>query len=255
MPTLLEVLGTELLRQVPSFGAERTFDYIETTAEDKDAINRCITDMVERLKRVSTVLADTVMSQREHIVRYAGIAKAVFPEKKPYTYPSEKGTLGVVPIIPQALKYAATPSATNPCYTNYETNRWRISLTAGSAAYLLGNGTDYYSASPTTEKHSFMLILKDGVIEIGTTPKIEQFRLYTKTAAKYGIWATHPLAEIPIEAGKLVYQYSTIGMIPIDHTAEIMFGFMPRESGVAIIKLLGFVFFEHDLLPDLTWRT
>jgi hypothetical protein len=34
-----------------------------------------------------------------------------------------------------------------------------------------------------------------------------------------------------------------------------MWGFMPRQSGTATVKLLGMVFYEHDFAASLKWVT
>ena len=253
MPIEPQKLTEELGIQV--YGGGRVqFEEETLTESDISAIDNFFDDLIGQLRLVSSKIADLYRRQREVIMRFAGVAKATFPERKNFSYPSQTGTIGMVPIIPQALKYTATPSDTEPAYTSYKTNSYDIDIVAGTPAYFLGDGTNFYKASPTTEKHSFMVILKNGIIEIGTTPSIEQFRVYTDKETKWGIFTPHILAEMPIEDGKLLYQYNTIAAIPVDHVSGTMFGFMPRRTGTMTVKLVGVVFYEHAFLPDLTWR-
>ena len=255
MPKLEEILGDELLKEHPAFGAQRTFDYIELEDGDEKAILRCIRDTVGIMSKISPEIAALFSDQEEAVLKYAGIAKAIFPETKEYTYPSQGGNLGVLPIIPQALRYIATPSATSPAFTSYATNLWEITTTAGTAAYFLGSAAQHYRTSNVKGSHSFLCILKDGIIEIGSTPSVQQFHLETEAYRVHGIWAAHPITELPLEKGTTIYQYNTVASIPVDHTTGTRFGFMPSRSGISLIKLLGFCFFEHDFLPGLTWRT
>jgi len=95
--------------------------------------------------------------------------------------------------------------------------------------------------------------MKDGAVEIGSTPRIQQFRLITEAETKWGIWTVYPLIEQTIEPGKTIYQYNTLGIIPVYHNFGIKWTAMPKYTGTSILKLLGLFFYEHDFMPDLTW--
>lgn len=245
---------TRLAKMPVFYGGKEEVEIEKLEAGEEDSFHKCFNEYVEGLKKVSTKIATTVMDQRHLALTFTKIAKAVFPEVKRLTYPSQAGQLGILPIIPAALKYADTPSADYPCYTSYDTNRWTMSLTADTPAYFLGDGSNYYKASPTTNQHSFIVILKDGVVESGSSPTIDHMRFYSEPYQKYGVFAPHVLTEAPIEDGKTLYQYNTHATIAADHLTNNMFGFMPRANGVKTIKLLGFVIYEHDFLPNLTAR-
>jgi len=247
----------ELLRGVgvPVFaGGRDRVDYEELSAKERAAVERCFRAGLEHLERVAPSIAASIRPQLGLVLKFAGVAKATFPESKPIAFPSEPGTIGVNWLFPQAIKYAATPSADNPCYTSYKANLWEMDLTAGTAAYFFGDGTNYYKASPATAKHAFILVFKDGVIEVGSTPKVQQFQIKTEIQHKYGVYTVEPLVEVPVEEGKALYQYPTpMGAVPIYHDLGIMWGFMPTYSGTATIKLLGMVFYEHDFASELKW--
>jgi len=223
------------------------------TREEEDAVLMCVRMVERQLALISPSLAADWRKHESAWLKWAAVAKGLFPEKKPVSFPSEPGKIGVAPLFPQAIKYAASPSDTAPCYTNYETNKWTIPLTAGTAAWILGDGSHYYKASPQTNKHAMLVVMQDGVIEVGTTPSAQQFRIVTEIYSRYGIYVANPLVDNTIEHGKLIYRYPTPGMIPVYHDLGIMWGFMPTRDGKADIRLLGLVFYEHDLFPTVTW--
>jgi len=253
MPSVETLFGPELSR-IPMFFGDRKEVVYEPLGAEEAVIRKVFMYGVEQLRRVSPKIAADIEPQLSIALKVAGIFKAMIPESKPYTFPSEAGSLGVAWLFPQAIKYASSASSTYPCYTSYTTNTWELTLTAGTKAYFFGDGTNYYRASPTTAKHSMILVFHNGVIEIGSTPKIQQFRLYSEGMTKYGIYTVAPVVEVPIEENKTLYQYPTpMGAVPIFYDKGIMWGFMPAESGTSTIKLLGLVFYEHDLFSDLTW--
>jgi hypothetical protein len=254
-PTKLDTLfSAEKAKGITFFWGGRTeIEYVQPKPEEIAAIDACINDALSVLRKTSPSLAADYEKHRTVFHKFGGIAKAKFPGKKTITYPSQTGTIGCLPLFPQAIRYVATPSATTPAYTSYATNSWDISLTAGTAAYILGDGTNFYKASPTTEKHSLLVIIQNGLVEIGTSPKIAQMRIWTQAETKYGIWVTNPIKAIPIEPGKVLYQYNTLGVIPVYHDFGIMWKILPDATGTSTLPLLGMVFYEHDLYSDTTW--
>jgi len=221
--------------------------------EEEEAIARCVEMVARSLKKTVPSIVDDWRSHLEAFKVFGGVAKAIFPETKPISFPSQPGHIGVVPLFPQIIKYAATASSSAPAYTSYTTNKWEISLTAGTAAYIFGDGTNFYKADPQTSEHMLLVICQDGVLEVGSTPKIDQFQIYTEVSRGLGVYAAQPLADISIEPGKTIYQYPTLGIIPVYPDLGIMWGFMPKYSGTAVIKLLGIAFVEHDYLASLKW--
>jgi len=139
-------------------------------------------------------------------------------------------------------------------YSSYKLNSWDIDATAGTAIWFFGDGTNYYKASSQAHKHSMILVFHNGVIEIGSTPSIDQFRIVAEGLTKYGIYTVAPVVEERVEEGRAVYQYPTpLGATIVFYDRGIMWGAMPRVTQTHTIKLLGLVFYEHDLFPDLTW--
>jgi len=251
---LEELFGEELSRGLRVFTGGRTVvDAVDLKPDETDAIVACLGDTVDMVRRVSPAIAETIDKHKSFFVKAGMIAKALFPGNKPLRYPSEPGSLGVSAIIPQAIKYAATPSATQPAYTDYTTNSWTISLTAGTPAYLFGSSTNWYKASPVDEKHTLLAIPKDGVVEIGTTPSIYQMRMTTEIQAKYSPWAVHPLVDQTIERNKSIFQYNTLGPVIVYPNLGFKWAVMPHATGNSTIRVLGLFFYEHDFLSDLKW--
>ena len=244
-----EVFREELQRGIPIAALNRAqVSYVDLDPKEVDVVNKVFDSIVSHLRKVSPKIAADIEAQRDLAIKMAGVAKATFPTRKSYQFPSVPGSLGVAPLFPQALKYdTAVP-------TDYADNSWEISLTAGTSAYLLGSSTEFYKASETTEQHSFVLIFHNGVIEVGTSPKIDQFRLVSEGKQDYGAYAVEPLVEISVEDSKAIYQYPTpLGALWVDHQSGVRWEVLPRSSGTSTIKLIGMVFFEHDFFATPKW--
>jgi len=243
-----EELGKGL--KIFSGGREQVEVSSLTTAEE-NAIQECMKESARLIERISPKLARDWMNHLTIALKFGQIAKAKFPVEKPISFPAEPGHLGVSPLIPQAIKYVSSPSSTNPAYSDYTINTWNISLTAGSAAYLLGSASAYYKANPTTDQHTLLVIFKDGLIEIGSSPKIQQIHFITEIQTRYGPWAVHPLIEIPIEPEKTIYQYNTLGVIPVYHDLGVKLSVLPEATGTSHLPLLGVFFYEYNFWSSL----
>jgi len=242
---------------IPVAALDRTtVSYVDLSADEKKWVGYVFDDGIKHLRKVAPSIASDIAKQRDLAINMAGVAKATFPVRKNYAFPSVPGSLGVAWLFPQGLKWVATPNASNPCYTSYKANSWDIDVTAGTNAYLLGDGTNFYRANPNTDQHTFILIFDGGVIEIGSTPSIEQFHLITEGKRDYGVYTVEPLTDIPLEKNVAIYQYPTpLGAVFVSHDRGVMWGFKPRVSGTKTIKLLGLIYYEHDFLSSLKWAT
>lgn len=235
---------------------KRTVSYVDLSDTERKWVEYVFDSGVRHLRKVAPSIAEDIERQKELAIRMAGVAKATFPVRKNYSFPSVPGSLGVAWLFPQAIKWVATPNASNPCYSSYNPNSWDIPVTAGTPAYIFGDGTNFYKANPNTEQHTFILVFENGVIEVGSTPTIEQFYLISEGKRDYGIYTVEPLVDVPVEKNVSIYQYPTpLGALFITHDRGIMWGFMPRTSGIKTIKLLGLVFYEHGFMSSLKWTT
>jgi hypothetical protein len=223
--------------------------YTDLAPEEIEAIVRVFNAGVEHLMKVSPKLAADISRQLQLAIEFAAVAKATFPIRgKNYTFPSVPGHLGVAWLFPQAIKYAANVP------TGYLNNSWDIPITAGAKAYILGSDTAFYTTSSTIDARSFILIFNNGVVEYGSTPAVQQFRLISDAKQDWGIYTVDPLLEIPLESNIALYQYPTpLGALFVDYTRGVKWYFMPARSGVTTLKLLGLVYFEHGFAGDVKW--
>jgi hypothetical protein len=252
MPGVKELFTEELGKGIPVFMGDReSVVYTPLESDEAAAIRKVFNYGLNQLKRITPKVASDIEPQLSLALKIAGVFKDMIPEKKSYSFPSQTGSLGVAWLFPQAIKFATSGEGS---YTSYTTNGWDISLTAGTAAYLFGDATHFYKASATTGAHTTLLVFNNGILEIGSTPKVEQFRLEADGFTKYGIYTVAPIVEERIEENRLIYQYPTpLGATPIFYDKGIRWAFMPRVSGTATIKLLGLVFYEHDFASTLKW--
>jgi len=251
MPSI-PILEFQRLAGIPFFAGGRKAVEVEDLApEEENAVKKCLEDNLTLMEKVSPTLAATLRGQQNFFLQAARYMKGRV--KKPISYPAMSGTIGVNFLIPQAIRYVATPSATDPAYTSYPANSWDLSLTAGTATWLFGDGTNYYKTRSTENQRFIIAIPKDCIIEIGSTPRLEQFIVKSEAETKYAPWTVHPLAELTIEPGKTLYQYPTIGGLILDWTLGQMLGAMPAKSGTSTVKLLGLYFYEYDFHSTLKW--
>lgn len=221
--------------------------YKELSDNETAIINTVFDRGLEVLKKVSPTIAADIEKQRQLAIHFAGIAKALM-DYKIYSFPSVGGQLGVNWLFPQAIKYTTTTP------TGYTNNSWDISITAGTKAYILGSDAATYKTNSTEGSRHCILIFNNGLIEYGSTPSVEQFRLLSDAKGDYGIYTVAPLVEVPVESTKSIYQYPTpLGALFVDYQTGVKWYFMPRRTGTMTLKLLGLVFYEHDFASDVKW--
>jgi len=249
--SIYELFKDEIAKGITIYvGALKHVDVAPLSTEEEGVLRRYIRHVGKVLERISPVLARNFLDHESFFVKCAQMFKAIV--QKPLVIPPVPGTFGVTVIFPQAIKYTASPSSTEPAYTSYKSNSWEIDLTAGSPIWFLGDGTNYYRASPVEGKKSMLAIIQDGLIEIGTTPKLYQMKMITQQDAARGPFAVAPLTEIPVEYGKAIYQYNHPALI-VRHDFGVMWGALPAYSGTGVFKILGLVFYEYDFFS--TFKT
>lgn len=231
---------------VESLGRD-TIEISDLSEQEERNIDAALNDVLSVLDLQAPNIAKRFSEHRDLFIKFAQVAKAKLDER-PITYPSKVGTIGVAVLFPQAVKYTATTP------TDYINNTWNINLTAGTAAYILGSSTDFYRSSSTSNQKSAFIIMKDGLVEVGSTPSLQQARVISEVSQEWGIWSLSPLSELQAEENKPVYVYNTKAALPVYPDLGVKFTVMPGETRTpATIKLIGVVFYQHDLFSDLTW--
>jgi hypothetical protein len=224
----------------------------ELDSREIEAIKRVWYYGLEHIRKISPTIYADIARQDKLVFEFAKVAKAILSVvKKNYQFPSVPGSLGVAWLFPQAIGYKVDNVVGA---TGYSANSWDIPITAGSKAYILGSDTAWYKTSAVTEKRHCILILENGLIEYGTTPSVEQFRLVSEAKQDFGIYTVEPLVDVPLEYGKATYQYPTPnGALFVDYQTGVRWYFIPKRTGTMTLKLLGLVFYEHDFASDVKW--
>jgi len=245
----LDVLFQDVYAQkIPVFkGGKDVIEYTELEESEKNAIRQCINDGVELLARISPKLANDFRKHEPFFMKLGGIAKAKM-DNKPITYPGESGSIGVGFLIPQAIKYTTTTP------TDFANNLWQMSVTAGATAYILGSDTAFYRTNSTEGSRHIIGIIKNGLIEIGTSPSFNQFKIISQAMTKYLPWTVHPLVEQPIEPDKPIYQYNTIGAVMLLYDFGIKWTALPLYTRTPRVQLLGIFFYEEDFFTDTNFK-
>jgi len=244
----------EIMQDVHVFaGGKPTVNVTPLENHEISAVQRVYRGAIQQLALRAPNVAADFAKQESAFLKWAAVAKAKFDDK-PILAPAEAGTLGVDILIPELYKLEASPSAYQTD-SDYKINSWDIDLTAGTAAHLIGTSSTYYKSSNVQDKRTFAVIAKNGILEVGTTPKFNQMKLITESQTRYSPFTCPPLHNIPVEENQAIYQIPTIGQIPLFPDHGVKLSVMPQVSGTSHIELFGLVFYEQGIFNDLTKRT
>lgn len=243
-------------------GGKDVFDTKPLEPGEIAAIRLAFRQGLSHIRRVSPRLAESFAPQEDAMVLWGQVAKAVIPNDKPITYPARAGTLGVSWIAPAIYGYYAGAAAETVGQWDYSQyvgkaanaimDNWSIALTGGTARYLAGNGTQFYKAMGTESYRAMHVILQDGILQVGgAEPSINQILFRTEAMNKYSPIGVSPVIGETLEEGKQIYQYPTLGMIPMYHNYGTMIGVMPGYTATVDMPLAAMSFFEYDLWSTL----
>jgi hypothetical protein len=270
------ITGAALANMLPGStflftGGRNNFSVSTLADSEVAAIQHCFDDGVNILRKSCPNIYQDIYAQKSASLVMGQVAKGTLSSTggtKPVLYPSQPGSIGVNWLFPEAVRYIAINSSTNPAYADYAVDSWNISITSGSLVNLLGSATltgntpptsvstvainNYYKASSNNNQHEMFFVFQNGVIEVGSTPAIQQWNLQTQAANTYGIYVTESANVINAELDKSVYQYNTIGLVPVFYDLGISWTGMATATQTSTIQLLGMVFYEHQLFPNQT---
>jgi hypothetical protein len=221
-----------------------------TNDESKD-LDRFVEDSVDALDKISPEVAKDFKAQAAFFKSVGEVLMGKVDKAFGGVLPSP-GQVGVSLLEPRDIRYVATPSSTYPAYSDYTLNKWELSLTAGSTIHILGDGSNYFKPRPTELYRCAIAIMKSGVIEVGTSPSLSQFRLKTEKIT-YPYLTVHPLVDQPIEEGYTIYRYNLPFGIPMFYDFGVMFDALPRVTKTSDVRLIGVVFYEYGHKESLTW--
>ena len=214
------------------------------TKDEEDLLNKFLDEYQSHLSLVHSKLAGTLKYHRDLIFTFAEVFKAKVDKSFGGEIPSP-GSFGVKPLMPFDLHYTDTPSASEPAYTAYGKYSWTLSVTQGTPVYLLGDAANYFKMSPTVGRRAIALIFQDGIVEVGATPKVFQFKVDSERNV-YPPWNTSPFADVRIDPEKPIYIHKTPYAIPLWYDFGVKMQVVPHESGTVDLRLFGVVFYEYD---------
>lgn len=219
--------------------------------DESKAFDRFIANSVDALSKISTEIAEDF---KAHGAFFKTVGEA-FMGKVDKAFGGilpASGQVGVSLLIPQDIRYVSSASSANPAYSDYSLNSWEISLTAGTAAYPLGSSTQFFKPRTTTGYRCAIAVMKNGLIEVGTTPSINQIQ-FTTERISYPVLTVHPLVDQPIERGLTIYRYNLPFAIPMFYDFGIRMAVMPTATKTADLRLVGVVFYEYDHRASLSY--
>jgi hypothetical protein len=203
-------------------------------------------------------------------LKFAMIAKGTLASTggtKPITWPPSVGQIGVAWLDPFLVRYSNAATSTYPAYTSYGADSWNIAYptTLGSnLVYPLGSATytkntppgtsstlasqSYYQASGALNQHELFFVFQNGILEVGSTPDIQQWILQTTLTQSYSVYTTDALVTQPVDNYRLLYQYNTPGILPVYFDMGTLWGGLAETTITSHTNpLLGMAFYETGL--------
>mgnify|MGYP000442137821 CR=1 FL=1 len=171
-----------------------------------------------------------------------------------FAWPPQLDKLAAVPIAPQLIRYVASPSDNDPAFSDYQLNTFKISFTTpGETKYLFGSSNKYWRGISATRGPIMHVIFKDGLIEIGTSPKVDQVYIEFEGWDMLGTVFQPEVVKIPIETDRPVYQYGLPGPIVVMADRGFRMAVMGESAGDSIIVPVGISFYYVSKFKNLTW--
>ncbi len=233
-------------------GRKNEAPYTALAPSEEIAVHTCLDMGFEHLAMVSPKLASIYQAQRADIITWAGFAKAAMGNKV-IGYPSQPGGIGVCWLNPQSIYYTdADDTANNGWDTN--TNNLK-EIDTLEETYLFGSSSEYYKSYDEKPNRAMSVILKDGLVEVGTTPSFMLHQIRSESDTQYGVISESPLHMLPIEEGLGVYLHKTIGMVPLWSDLGIKWSVLPIRTGTPTVIPIGVTFYEHGYLNTLGLRS
>ena len=117
---------------------------------------------------------------------------------------------------------------------------------------MLGSSTQYFKPKPTVGERCAICIMKNGLIEIGTTPALNQFQITTERIS-YPTFSVHALVDQTLKEGYTIYRYNFPFALPMFYDFGVRLAAMPSVTKTSEIRLIGVIFYEYDHRKNLAW--
>lgn len=235
-------------------GGTRTLEVAELSPTELSRIVEFLDYYARKLEKVSPVVAEDFRAQQGFFVDVAAYAKARF-DNKPYNEDEvvelpRAGQLGIQALICKDLIYPGEGAATH--------RTWDLAAVAGVRVYMFGAAaplwftTSFYNAVPVVGQRSMIAIMKNGIIECGSTPSVNWI-WYTTQGQAYPPFRPDILRDGQVECDKPVYQYHTPGAMVLTPDLGTSLSLQPTRTETISPRLVGLVFAEYTYLAAFQW--
>lgn len=238
-PVLKDIFG----KQPVITGGTRTFEVGTLSDIEVRKLDEFLDKYALQLHRASPAIAEDFIRQKSFFKDVCCIAKARF-DNKPLNEDEvaelpRAGQLGVSPLIAQDLSIIGEVAP-------LQHNTWDIAAVAGTPVYIFGSAGNWFvTRGAVMEQRSMIAIMKNGLIEVGATPSINQIRFWTAAAA-YPPWRTSILKDVCLESDKPIYQYHSPAAFILTPDLGTRMQVMPVRTGNISARLVGLVFGEYN---------
>lgn len=235
-----------------------TVEYSDLDSQEEAAIRKVFNARMKHIRNVSPKLYEQLKPQENAFVKWGMVAKSVIPNEQPIRYPAEPGSLGVDWLNP-ALYMSNATEATSGQYTGYADSNtrigrvWDIQNTVGAVTYPVGEAGNWYKASIVSDKREMIVLAQDGILEVGTTPTCIEVQITTEASTKYSPINVSPIWDQTIEEDRQIFQYPTLGMVPLYHNFGTKIGMVPGRTALSTMPLVGMAFYEYGLYSSLLY--
>lgn len=247
-------------RTIVYTGRKGEAPYTDLSEGEIAAINICLDTGFEHLGMVSPKLTSIYQAQRADILTWAGFAKAAM-DNKVIGYPSRPGGIGVCWLNPWSIHPNTAEILDMSEVIGWKEDSYELKeLKEGTIHYLFGSYAgdetcgEYYKSYDQQPRRAMSIVMKDGLVEIGTTPSFSLHQIISESDTQYGVVNESPLNMLPVEQGLGVYLHKTIGMVPLWSDLGIKWSILPIRDGTPVVVPIGVTFYEHGYFSGLDSR-
>jgi len=217
----------------------KEIDVADLTGDEEAAIYETLDLIAEKIGAISTKLERWWRDTYPAFIAGAAVLKAVTGGEK--TFSSARiddmaGQLCGSFIIPE----------------DFGKTDFTVNITKGTAAYLWGDGTNYFTPSTTVNKRCVIVVMKNGIVYLDEKPIGEQFWFIGKENTYYP-WRSPIVDEQSLEEDRLIYASYTPAPMLLPPRSGSMLKVMPERTATgAKYYIFGMAFFERDYYTDVT---
>ncbi len=206
-----------------------------------------------------TEVAEAITEAIPAIIVAAREMKAITEGSEIVPHPREENEIGIIPIIPQFIKYTASPDTTHPAYTEYNNpNKWLITFKVDEKGnpqptYLLGTETGYWKP-PRQQGERFTIVII-GFLRYttrGNNNEITQIHIESEGESGYTT-AVSESYNVPdkVDYDTIYRFYRTPILILSPERGGIKLEVLATEEVTEKVPLIGYIFYEQPMLKTI----